>query len=177
MLRTGNREVEENAAGIETSMPIDIPCEALSQVLRRAFKVQPSPHILMLGELCGENVKFLGVDSTGLTAHSGAGSGYCDRSPHDNGASRLLRQRPLCGRMGRPPGRRARKQTGSVSRLPPTGRIPTARRCVPAAGLLGQCQSLLWSHLQQLRLLLFHRLRLWLRNLLLRLLLSIHLKR
>jgi hypothetical protein len=60
MLRKGIHEETENAAGIENSMPSDVPCEALSRLLRRAVKVQPSPRILMLGELCGENVNFLG---------------------------------------------------------------------------------------------------------------------
>jgi hypothetical protein len=37
-----------------------LPCALLSRFLRRVSKVQPEPHLLMLGELCGSNVTFLG---------------------------------------------------------------------------------------------------------------------
>lgn len=40
--------------------PTVLPCSALKQVLERARQIQPEPHILMLGELCGSNVTFLG---------------------------------------------------------------------------------------------------------------------
>ena len=36
------------------------PCALLSRFFHRIVQVQPSPHILMLGELCGANVSFLG---------------------------------------------------------------------------------------------------------------------
>jgi hypothetical protein len=36
------------------------PCEALEQFFRRVDQVQTPRHILMLGELCGANVSFLG---------------------------------------------------------------------------------------------------------------------
>ncbi len=36
------------------------PCEALERFFRRVDRIQTSRHILMLGEMCGANVSFLG---------------------------------------------------------------------------------------------------------------------
>ena len=36
------------------------PCALLPRFLRRVVQIQPAPHVLVLGELCGANVSFLG---------------------------------------------------------------------------------------------------------------------
>jgi len=48
------------SAAVKPPSPTVLPCSALKLVLDRARQVQREPHILMLGELCGSNVNFLG---------------------------------------------------------------------------------------------------------------------
>lgn len=56
----GTRKERPDAPAADSAAGASLACEALVQFFKRVKQVQASPYILMLGELCGTNVSFLG---------------------------------------------------------------------------------------------------------------------
>jgi len=60
MLWKGSRKEMQATPASPPPVPEALPCAGLMRLLQRARQVQPEPSILMLGELCGGNVTYLG---------------------------------------------------------------------------------------------------------------------
>jgi hypothetical protein len=73
------REARQGRAA-PLAAPEPFACTGLARFLRRVARVESPPHLLMLGELCGENVSFLGERgfrvSVATDVPSGEGASY-----------------------------------------------------------------------------------------------------
>jgi hypothetical protein len=60
MLWKGSRKDAVAEPPTDSAAAVSLPCALLARFLQRVGRFHPAPNVLMLGELCGANVTFLG---------------------------------------------------------------------------------------------------------------------